>query len=202
MVGVAIPLNRGESAETSVLDPRIYPDVYIEHQDYSVTELPPAGQSFATTNPYEGIIFRHGDISWLPRLATIAGWDSDDIDELGIIVLRESGGCPYRIGGDRVDENCNIVKVTEWNHRSDTGLLQINGVHWKTDHRDYHGMVCRTLNICDDQEALMDPITNLRAGKLIFDKVGWAAWDPCQWGEKYAKQCKRHSGKKKNKPGS
>jgi hypothetical protein len=200
IVGVSIPMDRGGVANTAV-PTRVYPDVFVNVGEHSVTPSL-AGNDFPGGGPYEGITFRHGDISWLPRLATIAGWSSDDFDKLGTIILRESGGCPYRKGGDRVDENCNIIKVTEWNHRSDTGLMQINGVHWKTDHRDYHGMVCRELDICDNQEALMDPITNLRAGKLIFDKVGWAAWDPCEWGPKYAKQCKPNGGKgKKNKSG-
>lgn len=121
--------------------------------------------------------FRHGDISWLPELALQAGWPKKTHKKLGMIILRESGGCPYRAGGDVVDENCNVVRVSEWNHRSDTGLLQINGVHWKEDHAQYHGLVCKEMGVCN-QEDLMDPLTNLKAGKLLFDVAGWSPWFP------------------------
>ena len=75
-----------------------------------------------------------------------------------------------------VDENCNITKVSEWNHRSDTGLLQINGVHWKRDHAQYHGLICKRLKACE-QSILFDPLTNLIAGKLLYDVAGWSPWN-------------------------
>lgn len=121
------------------------------------------------------IVFRHGDISWLPELAAEAGWPKRTYKRLAAIILRESGGCPNRIGGDIVDENCNVTGVSEWSHRSDSGLLQINGVHWKKDHADYVGLVCKQMGVCN-QEQLLDPVTNLRAGKLLFDVAGWSPW--------------------------
>jgi hypothetical protein len=114
------------------------------------------------------IQFRHGDISWLRDLALAAGWKEHQIKRLGHIILRESGGCPNRRGGDKVDKN-------EWNHRSDTGLLQINGVHWKQDHAQYHGLVCKQMKVCE-QDKLLDPLTNLKAGRLLFDVAGWSPW--------------------------
>ncbi len=120
--------------------------------------------------------FKHGDISWLPSLAAQAGWPRSTWKKLGQIILRESGGCPNRAGGDMVDKDCNITGVSEWNHRSDTGLLQINGVHWKQDHAQYHGLVCKRLNVCE-QSILLDPLTNLIAGKLLYDVAGWSPWD-------------------------
>jgi len=74
------------------------------------------------------------------------------------------------------DKNCNIIRVSEWNHRSDTGLLQINGVHWKRDHAQYHGLVCKKLKVCE-QSILLDPLTNLTAGKLLYDVAGWSPWN-------------------------
>ena len=74
-------------------------------------------------NPVKPIVFTHGDISWLPELASKAGWEPKHFKKLGEIILRESGGCPNRKGGDKVDKNCNITGVSEWNHRSDTGLI-------------------------------------------------------------------------------
>lgn len=121
------------------------------------------------------IVFKHGDISWLPELAAKAGWPKSTWKTLGHIILRESGGCPNRRGGDMVDKNCNITGVSEWNHRSDSGLLQINGVHWKPSHPQYHGLVCKEMGICR-QKPLLDALTNLKAGKLLWDVAGFDPW--------------------------
>jgi hypothetical protein len=121
------------------------------------------------------IQFKHGDISWLPDLALAAGWEKKQLKRLGHIILRESGGCPYRRGGDVVDKDCNVTSVARWNHRSDSGLLQINGVHWKQDHAQYHGLVCKQMNVCE-QDKLLDPLTNLKAGRLLFEVAGWSPW--------------------------
>jgi len=130
-----------------------------------------------TTTAEKPIVFRHGDISWLPQLAAAAGWPEETWPMLGKIILRESGGCPRRIGGSRVDKECNTIKMVTWSHPSDTGLLQINGVHWKLDHPQYVGKVCKTMGVCT-QEQLFDPLTNLRAGKLLYDIAGWDPWTP------------------------
>ena len=121
------------------------------------------------------IKYRHGDCSWLSKMALSAGWEPKHIERLTNIVLRESGCCPNRAGGDRVDKDCNIIGVSEWNHRSDTGLLQINGVHWKPDHPQYHGLICKRMKICT-QKPLFDAKTNLTGGKLLFDVAGWTPW--------------------------
>ncbi len=129
------------------------------------------------------IVFRHGDISWLPALAITAGWKPNQVDKLGHIILRESGGCPNRRGGDMVDKKCNLTGVSEWNHRSDTGLVQINGVNFDPT-RNKFAPICLQMGICT-QEPLLDPLTNLKAGKLLFDYWqkaagnGWIPWDPC-----------------------
>ena len=136
----------------------------------------------------ENIIFKHGDVSWLSSLASQAGWPKDTHSRLAQIILRESGGCPNRRGGDAVDKNCNITHVTEWNHRSDTGLLQINGVNYDIT-RNKWAALCLRMNICT-QEPLLDPHTNLKAGYLLYQISGWGPWDPCTWGPKYAHRCK------------
>lgn len=125
------------------------------------------------------ITFAHGNIDWLPRLATEAGWPAETLEKLGQIVLRESGGCPNRRGGDKVDKDCNITGVSEWNHRSDTGLLQINGVNYDLT-RNKWARVCLDLGICT-QEPLLNPLTNLKAGYLLYQYSGWGPWDPCAW---------------------
>ena len=129
------------------------------------------------------IVFRHGDVSWLPALALKAGWTADQIPELSQIVLRESGACAYRKGGDIVDKNCNVIGHDGSNHSSDTSLLQINGLNYNPKRNPY-APICLQMKICT-QEPLFDPLTNLKAGKLLFDYWekaagnGWIPWDPC-----------------------
>lgn len=137
--------------------------------------------------PAKTIVFRHGDVSWLPELAAKAGWETKHLKKLSQIILRESGGCPNRRGGDMVNGDCIITGVSEWNHRSDTGLLQINGVNYNPE-RNKWAIACRVMNICT-QEPLLDPLNNLKVGKLLFDEAGWSPWDVCSWNPK-AKGCK------------
>lgn len=147
----------------------------------------PIAPSERTDRPYvdikeslpKPIVFRHGDISWLPQLAQQAGWPKKTWKQLGQIILRESGGCPNRRGGDAVDKNCNITHVTEWNHRSDTGLLQINGVNYDLS-RNKWAAVCNDLGFCK-QEDLLNPLNNLKAGYLLYKISGWDPWNPCTW---------------------
>ncbi len=148
---------------------------------------------------HQGIVFLWGDASWLPELASKAGWPKDTHKRLEQIILRESGGCPNRRGGDKVDKYCNITGVSEWNHRSDSGLLQINGVNYDTS-RNKSAPLCKQMDICskDDQWKLLDAETNLKAGLILYELVGWGPWDPCQWGPDYADRCRSTS--KKNKP--
>jgi len=142
-------------------------------------------------NAIQSIAFKHGDVSWLSKLASQAGWPKNTHPRLAEIILRESGGCPNRRGGDAVDKNCNITHVTEWNHRSDTGLLQINGVNYDIT-RNKWAALCLKMNICT-QQPLLDPYTNLKAGYLLYQISGWGPWDPCTWGPKYAHRCKSNN---------
>ena len=125
--------------------------------------------------PEPAIVFRHGDISWLPELAAKAGWPPETWQRLGEIILRESGGCPTRIGGSVVDDDCNLIRMATMSHPSDTGLLQINGINWDLE-RTKLAIICVRMGVCT-QEELMNPITNLRAGKLLFDVAGWSPWN-------------------------
>ena len=129
------------------------------------------------------IVFRHGDVSWLPALALEAGWTADQIPTVSLLVLRESGSCAYRKGGDLVDKDCNVIGHDGSNHSSDTGLLQINGQNYDPK-RNPTAPICLKMKICT-QEPLFDPLTNLKAGKLLYDYWekaagnGWIPWDPC-----------------------
>jgi len=142
----------------------------------------------ATTLPAHTVEWRHGDISWLPELAGAVGWPKHTWKRLGQIILRESGGCPNRIGSSIVDKNCNITGYTKATNKSDSGLLQINGVNWDPK-RSGTQIACAELKICT-QEAILDPVNNLKVGLLLYQKAGWDPWDPCAWGPEYAARCK------------
>ena len=148
------------------------------HQSDAPIALQPLWQP-DRLEPIPPIRYRHGDVSWLPSLAKQAGWPDYTIDKLTELVLRESGGCPNRRGGDKVDKDCNITGVSEWNHRSDTGLLQINGVNYDLS-RNKWAAICRELNICT-QAPLLDPLTNLKAGLVLYNLSGFEPWNPCNW---------------------
>jgi hypothetical protein len=122
------------------------------------------------------IVFRHGDISWLPQLAAEAGWPPHTWRRLGQIVLRESGACPYRKGGDIVNKNCEVTGHDGSNHASDSGLLQINGINYNPK-RNKYAPICTQMKICT-QEPLLDALTNLKAGLLLFRATGsdWSPW--------------------------
>ena len=129
--------------------------------------------------PLMVISFSHGNIDWLPGLASKAGWPEKTHKKLGEIILRESGGCPNRIGSSIVDKNCNITGYTKSTNKSDTGLLQINGVNYDPE-RNKWAIACREMNICT-QEPLLDPLANLQVGYLLYQEAGWGPWDPCTW---------------------
>jgi hypothetical protein len=121
-------------------------------------------------------VFQHGDISWLPILASQAGWPRKTWTKLGNIILRESGGCPNRIGSSIVDKNCNITGYTKATNKSDSGLLQINGVNYNMERND-RAAVCLAGIACE-QAPLLDALTNLKAGFVLFKIAGWDPWTP------------------------
>lgn len=188
ILGISIPTDNQTSEE-------IFPTRTVRMVKTSFQALTPLSTPKKAVDKPK-IQFMHGDVSWLPELALKSGWDIKQISQLAQIILRESGGCPNRRGGDKVDKNCNITGVSEWNHRSDSGLLQINGVNYDTA-RNKWAPICREMDICskDDQWKLLDAATNLEAGLILYNLVGWAPWDPCAWGPDFAHRCN-----KKTKP--
>jgi len=136
-----------------------------------------------TTTTIPQPVYKHGECDWLPALALKAGWPVDQRGRLKQTALRESGCCPNRRGGDMVDKNCNITGVSEWNHRSDTGNLQLNSINFDIKRNPY-APICLEMGICT-QEPLLDAFTNLQAGLVLFNywqRVagnGWIPWDIC-----------------------
>jgi len=135
-----------------------------------------------TTTTLVEPVYKHGDCSWLPALALKAGWGQEHLKQLTHIALRESGCC-IRRGGETVDKDCNITGHDGSNHLSDTSILQINGVNFDLS-RNPSAPICLQMGVCT-QEPLLDPLTNLKAGKLLFDYWqkaagnGWIPWDMC-----------------------
>ena len=136
-----------------------------------------------TTTTIPQPVYKHGECDWLPAMALKAGWPVEHLGKLKQVALRESGCCPNRRGGDMVDKDCNITGVSEWNHRSDTSVLQINSINFDPKRNPY-APICLQMGICT-QEPLLDAFTNLKAGKLLFDYWekaagdGWIPWDIC-----------------------
>jgi hypothetical protein len=129
----------------------------------------------STTTTIVPITFKHGDCSWVEPIALSVGWEKHHMQQLIHIIKRESGCCPRRIGGSVVDKNCNFIRMATMSHPSDSGLLQINGVHWKQDHKQYAGLACKRMSICS-QQPLLDPKTNLAFGRLLYEVAGWKPW--------------------------
>jgi hypothetical protein len=123
-------------------------------------------------------VYKHGDCSWLPKVALQAGWSVHDLKQVRDISARESGCCPARIGGQRVLADCTPNGFAETTHMSDSGLMMINGVHWKRDHPQYDGLICKQMGICT-QAPLLDALTNLRAARLLYEHAGWSPWSIC-----------------------
>ena len=137
----------------------------------------------STTTTVPEPVFKHGECDWLPAMALRAGWRVEHLDTLKKVAMRESGCCPNRRGGDMVDKNCKITGVSEWNHRSDTGNLQLNSINFDPKRNPY-APICLQMGICT-QEPLLDAFTNLQAGLVLFNywqRVagnGWIPWDIC-----------------------
>ena len=137
----------------------------------------------STTTTLPQPVYKHGECDWLPAMALKAGWPVEHLGKLKQVALRESGCCPNRRGGDMVDKDCNITGVSEWNHRSDTSVLQINSINFDPK-RNKYAPICLQMGICT-QEPLLDAYTNLKAGKLLYDYWqkaagdGWIPWDIC-----------------------
>ena len=136
-----------------------------------------------TTTTIPEPVYRHGECDWLPAMALRAGWRVEHLGTLKKVAMRESGCCPNRRGGDMVDKNCNITGVSEWDHRSDTGNLQLNSINFDIKRNPY-APICLEMGICT-QEPLLDAFTNLQAGLVLFNywqRVagnGWIPWDIC-----------------------
>tara|TARA_B110000483_G_scaffold169308_1_gene200210 strand:- start:229 stop:786 length:558 start_codon:yes stop_codon:yes gene_type:complete len=115
------------------------------------------------------------------------GWVRDELvdrnvrpvvaDFLMMMVERESQCCPFIQGGDRVDGNCQVTHVARWDHRSDTGLFMINGVHYKTE----KGMSCPEFT-CDQDVLRRDIGMQFDVMLELYAECGERPWTAPSYG--------------------
>jgi hypothetical protein len=91
------------------------------------------------------------------QVAYQAGFRGQALIQIVAIAKRESG---YRPEAWRTDNPGGST--------GDFGLLQINYVNWPN--------VSRALGLSGDIRQLLDPLTNLRAAKYLYDQSGLAPW--------------------------
>lgn len=158
---------------TVALSPAVRSTVQIQVTDTlpppsTTTSLPPIVHGLAGTTDGSRCT------QWEPLLALLAppgGWD---VQRMSRLMRRESGCCPAVRGGDRTTDSCTHLRVVTYSHRSDVGLLQINGVNYNP---------ARCGNSCvvqSDLWSLMDPETNIRAAATL-----------CQWWRDAGSSCYR-----------
>ena len=130
--------------------------------------------------------------------APVDGWD---VARISGFAWRESGCCPQTNhgawvtvndvrawvpgdwettqGGDRFDDHCRFSHVAVWHHRSDAGLLQINGINYDPN---------RCKNTCV-QDMLDEPVNVVLLGDPELNVRVAAAM--CEWWRNAGSSCYR-----------
>jgi hypothetical protein len=109
-------------------------------------------------------------------LAVNLGWPVEEYNTLVKVITRESNGIA-------IAHNSKDPMTGSY------GLMQINGVNWDPK-RSKNAIACVEMKICT-QAPLLDAVTNLKVGKLLYDRSnGWGPWDVCRWNPS-AKSCKK-----------
>lgn len=105
-----------------------------------------------------------GDCSSLFHTAMDAGWTWNDWPTLARIMARESG--------------CDAGQTNHRHRDASYGLLQINtkGRLWSWPIGWGETRSLQELCGLTTREDLLDPATNLRCGRLLFEVRGWRPW--------------------------
>jgi len=121
---------------------------------------------------------------WEPLLELLAPSDGWDVGRMSRLMNRESACCPQLEhadgvwrqlqGGDRGSGSCRFSHVAERTHRSDVGLLQINGINYNPARCGTGCVVSATL------VELGDPVVNVRAAAAL-----------CAWWRNAGSSCYR-----------
>jgi|GEM_PF-5352310 len=135
---------------------------------------PPPVEPQKTFVPSE---FRYNECDWvgdeLRRRNVAESWVQFMVGRARV----ESGCCPFVRGGDVVSANCELLYVGRRTHRSDTGLFQLNGVHWKTP----LGFMCPEFT-CDQDTLLNDIGMQFDAMLVLLQDCGAKPWDKPTFG--------------------
>ena len=121
--------------------------------------------------------FEPFDCGWVQEELEARNVKPDVADFLMVMVERESACCPFIQGGDRVDGDCQVKHVARWDHRSDTGLFMINGVHYKTD----DGLACPEYT-CDQDVLRFDIGMQFDIMLELYAKCGRRPWTKPNYG--------------------
>lgn len=90
------------------------------------------------------------------------------------LAKRESQCCPQVRGGDVVNDRCEVVRVADWSHRSDSGLFQLNWV-WHYD----AGVLCTDRGLCGPESITeLSVIDQVAVFAWIVDRYGLCHWSP------------------------
>ena len=114
------------------------------------------------------------------------GWD---VDRMLNVAQRETGCCPRTLhrngtwrttqGGDRYSSDCVFSHVATWRHRSDAGLLQINGINYDPARCDPNHCLSGLMGEPVTVETLGDPEVNIRAAAALCELTrswGWGCY--------------------------
>jgi hypothetical protein len=89
------------------------------------------------------------------------------------IAMRESKCCPNVRGGDIVDAACNVTGVTDYSHRSDAGLFQLNGV-WHGP----AGVLCLQRQLCGHAAITsLSILAQVEVFAWVAGRYGLCHWD-------------------------
>jgi hypothetical protein len=169
---VEIPHPTAGPVETAPVTVPLAPATRIGEQ--TQTQTPIAPPTTVAVDEFPGIpsSFNYQDCSWLGPELISRNVRSDVASWLVAIAMRESGCCPNVRGGDVVDADCNVLKVIRFNHRSDTGVFQLNGAHWKGGNTYF----CANWGICDQESILMDIDLQIRMMLNLYSRCGERPW--------------------------
>lgn len=114
---------------------------------------------------------------WEPLLVDLAPAGGWSVERMSRYMHRESGCCPQVLtgdgwrttqGGDRFDGDCNFTHIARPDHRSDAGLLQVNGINYDPA-RCENTCLSVWLNTPVTLATLGDPWLNIRAAALLCE---------------------------------
>jgi hypothetical protein len=157
-----------------VVDTVVYEPAVRGDQTQVVAPPEPAATEASSNFPSS---FSHGECGWVEDELASRNVRADVVVFLVTIARRESACCPFVRGGDVVSVNCVFQYVYTHTHRSDTGVFQLNGVHWKTA----KGFICPDFT-CSQEALLYDIEMQFDAMLILYTMCGSKPWTAPNYG--------------------